>query len=124
MEGAIRIVLHRPTEPSSTLKILPKNTRDVYPLNSTIPDWKKDLWKEMKGCHSVLGPPTGFRIFRVDNRITKPNAFWECTISEIQAEYSRCHFPCEAIPRPKMMQSDWRRKEGTLSPTPYFSTWR
>jgi len=47
----------------------------------------------------------GVRIFRVDNPHTKPLAFWEWLLHEINAEHPDVVFFAEAFTRPAMMQS-------------------
>ena len=44
----------------------------------------------------------GVRIFRVDNPHTKPYAFWEWLIAEIQRDYPEAIFLAEAFTRPKV----------------------
>ena len=61
------------------------------------------------------------RIFRVDNPHTKPNAFWEWLIAEIQKDYPEVIFLAEAFTRPKMMKS--LAKLGFTQSYTYF-TWR
>jgi len=96
-----------------------KKYEDVYPLNFHNPDWGA-LWEEMKDIilfwvrHEV-------RIFRVDNPHTKPNAFWEWLIAEIQKDYPDVIFLAEAFTRPKMMKS--LAKLGFTQSYTYF-TWR
>jgi starch synthase (maltosyl-transferring) len=47
----------------------------------------------------------GVRIFRVDNPHTKPLAFWEWLLHEINTEFPDVVFLAEAFTRPAMMQS-------------------
>jgi starch synthase (maltosyl-transferring) len=110
---------HRPDGTIKYAENPPKKYQDVYPLNFHNPDWR-GLWEEMKDVilfwvrHEV-------RIFRVDNPHTKPNAFWEWLISEIQKDYPDVIFLAEAFTRPKMMKS--LGKLGYTQSYTYF-TWR
>ena len=61
------------------------------------------------------------RIFRVDNPHTKPVAFWEWLIAEVQAKYPDVIFLSEAFTRPKMMLA--LAKVGFTQSYTYFS-WR
>jgi starch synthase (maltosyl-transferring) len=110
---------HRPDGTIKYAENPPKKYEDVYPLNFHNPDWRA-LWEEMKDIilfwvrHEV-------RIFRVDNPHTKPNAFWEWLIAEIQKDYPEVIFLAEAFTRPKMMKS--LAKLGFTQSYTYF-TWR
>jgi starch synthase (maltosyl-transferring) len=110
---------HRPDGTIKYAENPPKKYQDVYPLNFHNPDWRA-LWEEMKDVilfwvrHEV-------RIFRVDNPHTKPNAFWEWLILEIQKDYPDVIFLAEAFTRPKMMKS--LAKLGYTQSYTYF-TWR
>ena len=110
---------HRPDGTIKYAENPPKKYEDVYPLNFHNPDWGA-LWEEMKDIilfwvrHEV-------RIFRVDNPHTKPNAFWEWLIAEIQKDYPDVIFLAEAFTRPKMMKS--LAKLGFTQSYTYF-TWR
>ena len=110
---------HRPDGTIKYAENPPKKYEDVYPLNFHNPDWRA-LWEEMKDIilfwvrHEV-------RIFRVDNPHTKPNAFWEWLIAEIQKDYPDVIFLAEAFTRPKMMKS--LAKLGFTQSYTYF-TWR
>jgi starch synthase (maltosyl-transferring) len=61
------------------------------------------------------------RIFRVDNPHTKPVAFWEWVIAEVQAKFPDVIFLSEAFTRPKMMRA--LAKVGFTQSYTYF-TWR
>ena len=63
----------------------------------------------------------GVKIFRVDNPHTKPVAFWEWVIHEIQTTHSDVMFLSEAFTRPKMMRA--LAKAGFTQSYTYF-TWR
>jgi len=61
------------------------------------------------------------RIFRVDNPHTKPFAFWEWLIAEVQAVFPDTIFLAEAFTRPKVMKR--LAKVGFTQSYSYF-TWR
>jgi starch synthase (maltosyl-transferring) len=63
----------------------------------------------------------GVRIFRVDNPHTKPFAFWERMIGEVQAKYPDVVFLAEAFTRSKVMKG--LAKLGFSQSYTYF-TWR
>ena len=63
----------------------------------------------------------GVRIFRVDNPHTKPVAFWEWLIGEVQAAIPDTIFLAEAFTRPAMMAT--LAKAGFSQSYTYF-TWR
>ena len=60
----------------------PKKYQDIYPLNFWCAD-RENLWN---ACRDVLlfWIEHGVKIFRVDNPHTKPFAFWEWMIRDIQ----------------------------------------
>jgi len=97
----------------------PKKYEDVYPLNFHNPDWKA-LWDELRDV-LLFWCRRGVRIFRVDNPHTKPVAFWEWTIAEVQAQFPDTIFLSEAFTRPKMMRA--LAKAGFTQGYSYF-TWR
>ncbi len=108
--------------PDGTIKYAenpPKKYEDIYPLNFHNPDWKS-LWEEMKSI-ILFWAKQEVRIFRVDNPHTKPVAFWEWMIREVQKQYPDVIFLSEAFTRPKMMQS--LAKSGFTQSYTYF-TWR
>jgi starch synthase (maltosyl-transferring) len=108
--------------PDGTIKYAenpPKKYQDVYPLDFYCAD-REAMWEEMK--QTVLHwVHHGVRIFRVDNPHTKPVAFWEWLIREIQAEYPDVIFLAEAFTRPKVMNV--LAKAGFTQSYTYF-TWR
>jgi starch synthase (maltosyl-transferring) len=110
---------HRPDGSIKYAENPPKKYEDVYPLNFHNPDWR-NLWEEMKDV-ILFWVRHGVRIFRVDNPHTKPNAFWEWTISEIQKDYPDVIFLAEAFTKPKMMKA--LAKMGYTQSYTYF-TWR
>ena len=110
---------HRPDGTIKYAENPPKKYQDVYPLNFHNPDWR-DLWEEMKDI-ILFWVRHHVRIFRVDNPHTKPNAFWEWLIADLQKEYPDVIFLAEAFTRPKMMKS--LAKMGYTQSYTYF-TWR
>ncbi len=97
----------------------PKKYEDIYPLNFWCEDWEA-LWQ---ACMDVLlfWIGRGVRIFRVDNPHTKPLAFWEWVIEEIQRAYPDVIFLSEAFTRPNRMKA--LAKLGFTQSYTYF-TWR
>jgi starch synthase (maltosyl-transferring) len=69
----------------------------------------------------LLWAERGVRVFRVDNPHTKPLAFWEWFIREVQTVYPDVIFLAEAFTRPKMMRQ--LAKVGFTQSYSYF-TWR
>jgi starch synthase (maltosyl-transferring) len=63
----------------------------------------------------------GIRIFRVDNPHTKPMAFWEWVIAEVQSEHPDVLFLAEAFTRPHVMA---RLAEAGFSQSYTYFTWR
>jgi len=110
---------HRPDGTIKYAENPPKKYEDVYPLNFQNPDWR-GLWEEMKDV-VLFWVGHRVRIFRVDNPHTKPNAFWEWLISEIQKDYPEVIFLAEAFTRPEVMKS--LAKLGFTQSYTYF-TWR
>jgi starch synthase (maltosyl-transferring) len=108
--------------PDGTIKCAenpPKKYEDVYPLNYQNADWRS-LWEELKDV-LLFWVQHGVNIFRVDNPHTKPNAFWEWVILEIQKDYPEVIFLAEAFTRQELMQS--LAKLGFTQSYTYF-TWR
>ncbi|HAS11642.1 MAG TPA: alpha-1,4-glucan--maltose-1-phosphate maltosyltransferase, partial [Acidimicrobiaceae bacterium] len=95
---------HRPDGTIKYAENPPKKYQDIYPINF----WPEDdadrvaLWE---ACRDILVHwiDRGIRIFRVDNPHTKPVAFWEWCIADIQAEHPDVLFLAEAFTRPAMM---------------------
>ena len=110
---------HRPDGSIKYAESPPKKYEDVYPLNYHNPDWKS-LWDELRDV-LLLWAERGVRIFRVDNPHTKPVAFWEFVIAEVQAKFPDVIFLSEAFTRPKMMRV--LAKAGFTQGYTYF-TWR
>jgi starch synthase (maltosyl-transferring) len=96
----------------------PKKYQDIYPINFD---------NDPEGIHfEVLRVvkhwiATGVKIFRVDNPHTKPVAFWEWLIGEVNREFPDVIFLAEAFTRPSMMHT--LGKVGFQQSYTYF-TWR
>ncbi|MGH2602014.1 MAG: alpha-1,4-glucan--maltose-1-phosphate maltosyltransferase, partial [Dehalococcoidia bacterium] len=97
----------------------PKKYEDIYPLNFWCDDYRA-LWA---ACRDILlfWIARGVRTFRVDNPHTKPFAFWEWVIGEVQAAHPDVIFLAEAFTRPARMQG--LAKLGFTQSYTYF-TWR
>jgi starch synthase (maltosyl-transferring) len=97
----------------------PKRYEDIYPLDFWCDNWRA-LWE---ACRDVLSfwCEHGVRVFRVDNPHTKPFAFWEWVIQEIQSEHPDVIFLAEAFTRPNRMKG--LAKIGFTQSYTYF-TWR
>jgi starch synthase (maltosyl-transferring) len=108
--------------PDGTIKYAenpPKKYQDIYPLDFWCED-RDALWC---ACRDVLEfwIGHGVRTFRVDNPHTKPLAFWEWMIADVQASHPDVVFLAEAFTRPKRMQA--LAKLGFSQSYTYF-TWR
>ena len=96
----------------------PKKYQDIYPINFD---------NDPEGIHFEvlrivkLWISRGVKIFRVDNPHTKPVAFWEWLIGEINNEFPEVIFLAEAFTRPSMMHA--LGKVGFQQSYTYF-TWR
>ena len=96
----------------------PKKYQDIYPINFD---------NDPEGIHFEvlrvvkLWISRGVKIFRVDNPHTKPVAFWEWLIGEINNEFPDVVFLAEAFTRPSMMHA--LGKVGFQQSYTYF-TWR
>ncbi|WP_433244335.1 alpha-1,4-glucan--maltose-1-phosphate maltosyltransferase [Streptosporangium sp. CA-135522] len=96
----------------------PKKYQDIYPLN-----FDKDpegIYAEVKRVVR-LWMDHGVRIFRVDNPHTKPVAFWERLLADINSTDPDVLFLAEAFTRPAMMQG--LAKVGYHQSYTYF-TWK
>jgi starch synthase (maltosyl-transferring) len=97
----------------------PKEYQDIYPINFDTNNLR-GLLQELFGVVDFwIGH--GIRIFRVDNPHTKPIAFWEWLIRNIQREHPEVIFLAEAFTRPKLMKV--LAKAGFTQSYTYF-TWR
>jgi len=113
---------HRPDGTIKYAENPPKKYQDIYPINF----WPEDeadrvaLWE---ACRDVLihWIDRGIRIFRVDNPHTKPVAFWEWCIAEVQADHPDVLFLAEAFTRPAMMS---KLAEIGFSQSYTYFTWR
>ncbi|HEU0052006.1 MAG TPA: alpha-1,4-glucan--maltose-1-phosphate maltosyltransferase, partial [Longimicrobium sp.] len=108
--------------PDGTIKYAenpPKKYQDIYPLNFYGDDWEGQ-WREWRDV-ILFWVERGVMIFRVDNPHTKPVAFWEWMIREVQREHPEVIFLSEAFTRPKMMRA--LAKAGFTQSYSYF-TWR
>jgi len=108
--------------PDGTIKYAenpPKKYQDIYPLNFWCDD-RQALWN---ACRDVLlfWIEHGVTTFRVDNPHTKPFAFWEWVIDDIQRDHPDAIFFSEAFTRPKRMKS--LAKLGFTMSYTYF-TWK
>ena len=97
----------------------PKKYQDIYPIDFWCED-REALWA---ACRDVLlfWMERGVRTFRVDNPHTKPFAFWEWVIEDIQRENPDVIFFAEAFTRPKRMKR--LAKLGFTMSYTYF-TWK
>jgi starch synthase (maltosyl-transferring) len=110
---------HRPDGTIKYAENPPKKYEDVYPLDYHNANWKA-LWNEIRDV-LLFWAKRGVLIFRVDNPHTKPVAFWEFVIAEVQEKFPGTIFLSEAFTRPKMMQA--LAKVGFTQSYTYFS-WR
>jgi starch synthase (maltosyl-transferring) len=110
---------HRPDGSIKYAENPPKKYEDIYPLNFRTSDWK-NLWAAWRDV-IVFWVEHGVRVFRVDNPHTKPLAFWEWLIRDVQSGYPDVIFLAEAFTRPKMMRA--LGKLGFTQSYTYF-TWR
>lgn len=80
----------------------PKKYQDIYPINfdNDPIGLRTEILRIVRYWIGV-----GVHIFRVDNPHTKPLAFWEWLIHEINTEFPDIVFLAEAFTRPAMMQS-------------------
>jgi starch synthase (maltosyl-transferring) len=110
---------HRPDGTIKYAENPPKEYQDIFPIDFDTPD-QRGL---MQGLLDVVTfwVGHGVKIFRVDNPHTKPVAFWEWLIAEVQARWPEVIFLGEAFTRPKMMKA--LAKAGFSQSYTYF-TWR
>jgi starch synthase (maltosyl-transferring) len=108
--------------PDGTLKYAenpPKRYQDIYNVNFESDDWEA-LWRALLDV-VLFWVERGIRVFRVDNPHTKPVAFWEWLIREVQTAYPDVVFLAEAFTRPAMMST--LAKLGFSQSYTYF-TWK
>jgi starch synthase (maltosyl-transferring) len=79
----------------------PKKYQDIYPLDFETAHYA-ELAEELKSV-VLFWIAQGVRIFRVDNPHTKPFAFWEWMIGEVNTQHPEVIFLAEAFTRPKVM---------------------
>jgi starch synthase (maltosyl-transferring) len=108
--------------PDGTLKFAenpPKRYQDIYNVDFDCEDWR-GLWQALLDVvlHWVR---EGVRVFRVDNPHTKPVAFWEWLIAEVQRKRPEVIFLAEAFTRPTPMTT--LAKAGFAQSYTYF-TWK
>jgi starch synthase (maltosyl-transferring) len=96
----------------------PKKYQDIYPLN--FDNDPEGVYREMLRVF-LTWIRLGVKIFRVDNPHTKPLAFWERLLHEINTRYPEVIFLSEAFTRPPMMRG--LAKVGYQQSYTYF-TWR
>ena len=108
-----------PTARSSTPRTRPSATRTSTTSTSTARTGAA-LWKALRDV-VLFWVGHGVRIFRVDNPHTKPVAFWEWLIREVQDRHPDVVFLSEAFTRPATMAT--LAKAGFSQSYTYF-TWR
>jgi starch synthase (maltosyl-transferring) len=113
---------HRPDGTIACAENPPKIYQDIYPLNFW-PPAESDRVAMWNACKDILDYwiSLGVRIFRVDNPHTKPIAFWEWVIAEVQKHEPDVLFLSEAFTRPKVMA---RLAEAGFSQSYTYFTWR
>ncbi|HUO86979.1 MAG TPA: alpha-1,4-glucan--maltose-1-phosphate maltosyltransferase [Thermoanaerobaculia bacterium] len=97
----------------------PKKYQDIYPFDFAGDDWR-GLWEALAAVFEFW-IEQGVTVFRVDNPHTKPFAFWEWAIAEIQGRHPEVIFLSEAFTRPRVMER--LAKLGFTQSYTYF-TWR
>ena len=97
----------------------PKKYQDIVNVDWDSEDWE-GLWREWRDV-LLFWIEQGVKIFRVDNPHTKPFAFWEWCIGEIQEKHPEVIFLSEAFTRPKVMKA--LAKLGFTQSYTYY-TWR
>jgi starch synthase (maltosyl-transferring) len=108
--------------PDGTIKYAenpPKKYQDIVNPDFGCDD-RIGLWKALRDV-LLFWVDQGVRIFRIDNPHTKPLAFWEWAIREVQARDPGVIFLAEAFTRPKVMKA--LAKLGFTQSYSYF-TWR
>jgi starch synthase (maltosyl-transferring) len=92
---------HRPDGSIRYAENPPKKYEDIYPIDFDTSDWKA-LWLALLDV-VLFWIDHGVRIFRVDNPHTKPFAFWEWLLGEVEREHPDVLFLSEAFTLPKVM---------------------
>jgi len=93
---------HRPDGTIAYAENPPKKYQDIYPIAfDTDPDGL--ITETLRVLRLWMGH--GVRIFRVDNPHTKPVAFWQQVIADINATDPDVIFLAEAFTRPAMMHT-------------------
>jgi starch synthase (maltosyl-transferring) len=92
---------HRPDGTVQYAANPPKKYEDIYPFDFQTTDWPA-LWTELKTVIDFW-IEQGVRVFRVDNPHTKPFAFWEWLLGEVNREHPEVIFLAEAFTRPRIM---------------------
>jgi starch synthase (maltosyl-transferring) len=108
--------------PDGTIKYAenpPKKYQDIVNVDWYAED-REGLWNEWRDV-LLFWVEQGVKIFRVDNPHTKPFAFWEWCIGEVQKEHPDVIFLAEAFSRPRIMQH--LAKLGFAQSYTYY-TWR
>jgi starch synthase (maltosyl-transferring) len=110
---------HRPDGSIKYAENPPKRYQDIYPLDFWCDD-RAGLWN---ACRDILlfWIAHGVKIFRCDNPHTKPLAFWQWLIAEVQCAHPDVIFFSEAFTRPKRMKA--LAKLGFTMSYTYF-TWK
>jgi starch synthase (maltosyl-transferring) len=100
----------------------PKKYQDIHPIEFWPPD-DQDRVALWEACRDVLEHwiGHGVRTFRVDNPHTKPLAFWEWLIRDVQSRHPEVIFLAEAFTAPAMMAK--LAEVGFTQSYTYF-TWR
>ena len=96
----------------------PKKYQDIYPIN--FDNDPEGIYNEVLRV-VLFWISKGVKIFRVDNPHTKPVAFWEWLIGEVNNAHPEVIFLAEAFTRPSMMHA--LGKTGFQQSYTYF-TWR
>jgi starch synthase (maltosyl-transferring) len=110
---------HRPDGTIKYAENPPKKYQDIYPFDFWCED-RAGLWN---ACRDILlfWISHGVKAFRCDNPHTKPLAFWQWVISEVQCAHPDVIFFSEAFTRPKRMKA--LAKLGFTMSYTYF-TWK
>ena len=100
----------------------PKKYQDIYPIDFW-PAKESDRVALWEACREILEfwIARGVSVFRVDNPHTKPLAFWEWLLREVQDAHPETIFLSEAFTDPAMMHS--LAEVGFTQSYTYF-TWR